>query len=541
MRVSRGSPGLSCGSGRLGQDPKSISREIATARRAQTRGVAKLAAPYRPRRPEDTVLHRVVRRHLETFIAHAAEAYDSPLPKYVRDELRAYVKCGIFAHGFLRARCDACNHDLLVAFSCKGRSVCPSCAGRRMNNTAAHMVDRVIPALPVRQWVLSLPFDLRARAAYDARTLTRVIRAFASALAARHRHFALSVGIGESVHAAITFVQRFGSSLNLNVHLHVIVVDGVFSRNDGALLFTPAPPPTRDELHRVITEVKRKLTQLDEPTHVQTTLGACMRLATARGDVRAMSIDGAISDEESEPRATESRAVDDAGFNLDASVHIDGDDDFGREHLLRYCARPALSLARLTELPNGMLAYRIKRLRNRRSKVRHMTPLELLARVAALVPPPRHPLVRFHGAFAPRSRWRRDVVPKPPPNEHQHEPNKPPVTERSHAQRAAHPASALTPRATRLAPNVLSVRHWDRLRSGALLAASPRVDWPTLMRRTFDADVLECPKCTGRLRVIAVVDDPATARAILDELAIRGPPPPLRARDPATLQPNLVH
>ena len=486
--------------------------------------MAKLAPAYRPRRPQDTVLHRVVREHLETFIAHARESYDAPLPKYVRDELRAYLRCGIFDHGFTRARCDACGHDVLVAFSCKARGLCPSCAGRRMANTAAHVVDRIIPSVPVRQWVLSLPFDVRARAAFDARFLTEVIRTFASALRERHRNWARSIALDDAEFAAITFVQRFGSSLNLNVHLHVVVADGVFSREPGDLAFTAASAPTRAEM-------------------------ACARIALSSGDVRAVSVDlredGA---EPTEPTAHDGAAIDEDGYNLEATLRIPADDDFGREHLLRYCARPPLSLARLIELPNGKLGYRIKKLRNHRNKVRVMTPLELLARLAALIPPPRHPLVRFHGAFAPRSSWRALVVPKPPespnkpnkphPSHHTPAPAPPPQSPpRSRRERSRERASpALVAQTEPLTPNVLAVSHWERLKSGSLVATTPRVDWPTLMRRTFDVDVLECSKCNGRLRILAVIDDATLATQILDELAIPRAPPPTRARDPATLE-----
>jgi hypothetical protein len=106
-------------------------------------------------------LYAVVRDWLETFLAHARESYAAPVPPYVERELRGYLRCGVFAHGFTRAHCDACGHDLLVAFSCKARAACPSCTGRRMANVAAHLLDRVLPAVPVRQWVLSLPFELR--------------------------------------------------------------------------------------------------------------------------------------------------------------------------------------------------------------------------------------------------------------------------------------------------------------------------------------------------------------------------------------------
>ncbi len=49
------------------------------------------------------------------------------VPSWVERDFRAYLRCGILAHGFARARCSGCGYDFLVAFSCKGRGVCPSC------------------------------------------------------------------------------------------------------------------------------------------------------------------------------------------------------------------------------------------------------------------------------------------------------------------------------------------------------------------------------------------------------------------------------
>ena len=503
--------------------------------------MAVLARPYRPRRPQDTLLHRVVRDHLETFFEYARETYDAPIPKYVREELRAYLRCGIFQHGFLRARCEKCKHDLVVAFSCKARGLCPSCAGRRMANTAAHVIDRIIPAVPVRQWVLSLPFDVRAAAAYDAPFLSAVVRAFANALRDRHRRFARTAGIDRSEFAAITFVQRFGSSLNLNVHLHVVVVDGVFSRaEDGALLLTPAPAPTAHEMLGAIRSVRAHVAKLTTAATVAAPLAACAQLALARGELRAVTTALEVQGDAPLEPHREGAAVDEEGYNLEASVRIDAESDFAREHLIRYCARPPVALGRLIALPGNKLGYRIKKLRNGRSKMRVMTPVELLARLAALVPPPRHPLVRFHGAFAPRSSWRRDVVPKPPieraPAHHTPSPKpSPPQAPPPKPPRRPTASPALVPRTELLAPNILRVAHWNRLESGALLAASPRVDWPTLMRRTFDIDVLECPKCTGRLRILGIVEDESIARAFADELALPRAPPIPRARAPSTL------
>ncbi len=79
----------------------------------------------------------------------------------MKDEFDVFLERGILAHGFLRLRCGDCGHDKLVAFSCKRQGFCPSCGARRMAQTAAHLVDHVIPHVPVRQWVLSLPIPPR--------------------------------------------------------------------------------------------------------------------------------------------------------------------------------------------------------------------------------------------------------------------------------------------------------------------------------------------------------------------------------------------
>jgi len=94
---------------------------------------------YRRRRPERAPLYHTVQKHLETYLARAREGHDQcgGVPQYVEGEFRRYLECGILARGFARARCGECGHDFLIAFSCKGRGVCPSCNARRMAETAA--------------------------------------------------------------------------------------------------------------------------------------------------------------------------------------------------------------------------------------------------------------------------------------------------------------------------------------------------------------------------------------------------------------------
>ncbi len=564
--------------------------------------MATLAPAYLPRRPTETVLYGLVRQHLESFLAYTREHYERGLPRYVEDELRAYLRCGVFSEGFLRARCEACGHDLLIAFSCKSRTTCPSCAGRRMANTAAAIVDRVLPDVPVRQYVLSLPYELRRLAAFKADVLTALGRIFVETIFASYRAAAIRTGLKDAQCGAVSFVQRFGSSLNLNVHYHVVVLDGVFTREpEAGVVFHPSPPPTHDELDQIVRRVQKRAQawlrrhgHLDErpledrsnEAPVQTALDACAAIAMARGQTATLSNQGEPeNDHQSVPGKT-SVAVDRDGFNLHAGVRIEAGDDAGREKLCRYAARPALSLERLRRLPAGRVAYRLKYVGRGRGKHRVMTPMEFMARLAALIPPPRYPLVRYAGVLGPRSSWRKDVVPRPrdrspacegaardagrraakpsttpkpdasasteprawsgaktrsdatappgalprsgaPPKDGE----RPPPTDGSAAKVA--PMAMLPPLVIALAPNILSVRHWDRLLGGVLYAVSPRIDWARLLRRSMGVDVLECPKCQGRLRVLAVITERQPVQRILSHLGMATEAPLLaRARDP---------
>src|SRR5947209_5067887 len=124
--------------------------------------MAPAMAPYEPHEPSHTVLYTVMADHLETLLAsYEADPDAQGLPAYVQRASYDYLQCGILAHGFLRLGCDTCKHERLLPFSCKRRGFCPSCAGRRMAQTAAHLVERVIPWVPTRQWVVSVPTPLR--------------------------------------------------------------------------------------------------------------------------------------------------------------------------------------------------------------------------------------------------------------------------------------------------------------------------------------------------------------------------------------------
>jgi hypothetical protein len=216
------------------------------------------------RRPEDTVVHRVVREHLETFLAEARlRGGGEGLPGFVERELREFLTCGVLAEGFARFRCTDCGREILVAFSCKGRGFCPSCCGRRMAELAAHLVDGVLGGLPVRQWVLTLPYRLRYALAWDHQLCRAVLGVFIRAVLSFERRRAERRGIPGGAGGAVTAIQRFGSALNTNVHFHTLVAQGVFVDDaEGTRRFVPSPAPTDGEVARVLTAVRRRITRL---------------------------------------------------------------------------------------------------------------------------------------------------------------------------------------------------------------------------------------------------------------------------------------
>ena len=162
-------------------------------------------AVYRPRDAEHTVLQQVISEHLETFLKAAAEAGDGVgLPQFVEREFREFLTCGVFEHGVARFRCEGCRREHLVPFSCKRRGWCPSCGGRRMTERAAHLVDAVLPWVPVRQWALTVPYRLRYRMAFDHGLSRAVLGVFTRVLLKAYARGAGARGIAGGRTGSIT-------------------------------------------------------------------------------------------------------------------------------------------------------------------------------------------------------------------------------------------------------------------------------------------------------------------------------------------------
>ena len=135
-----------------------------------------------------------------------------------------------------------------------------------MADTAAHLVDHVLSIVPVRQWVLSLPFALRYRMAYDARLISDVLNVFIRALFGELQRRACEVfGLRSPQCGAVTFVQRYGDALNANPHFHCIGLDGVYAAgSDGRPEFHQLPAPEDDDVLRLTTLVSQRVQSLLE-------------------------------------------------------------------------------------------------------------------------------------------------------------------------------------------------------------------------------------------------------------------------------------
>ena len=217
---------------------------------------------YARRRPEDTVLYQTIAEHWPDFSERLAE--HGGLPRFVEREFESYLQCGILDFGFLEFECRQCGHTELVALSCKRRGFCPSCLARRMSDSAVHLERSVLPEVPIRHWICSFPWGVRAVLGYDAELCASAARAFASELMRSLRLRAkklLALGsVRDAFSGAVVAIQRTDSALRLNVHLHVLALDGVYVRDlAGTLVFQPLPTASAKDVAQIARRSAERL------------------------------------------------------------------------------------------------------------------------------------------------------------------------------------------------------------------------------------------------------------------------------------------
>ena len=396
------------------------------------------------------------------------------LPDYIKKEFESYLQCGILYFGFGRVYCETCRESKCVAFACLKKGFCPSCAGRRMAEQAAHLVDYVFENhIPLRQFVLSMPIQIRLIMAQRPDITTKTLAIFIKHISRYYRFKAKEIGIVNSIAeakcGAVTSIQRHGSALNLNTHFHSLVPNGVFvekgTDSESQVQFIGVPGPKQTDLDKISNEVckdvKNMLSDMglweDLPADEHKSLSICYeesiygRLKVGPNKGEQIVRIGATS------AITRAHFTDYRGslFDINASRVVPAFDPQAREQLAQYILRPAISNKRVILRDDGQVEIVLKRAYSDGTSSLLMTPHEFIRRLIAQIPKPYSNALRFHGAYAPNSKIRKEIVPDKPAKECTHDTKGSGDGERTNEQ------------------------------------LKQRADWAYLLKRTFNVDVLD--------------------------------------------------
>jgi hypothetical protein len=228
----------------------------------------------------------------------------------------------------------------------------------------------------------------------------------------------------------------------------------------------------------------------------------CGRIATGpRAGRNILRLEG-----ESKPAkdtSSSQRCYASGGYSVHAGVSVPARDRARLERLARYALRPPIALQRLSLLKDGRLLYRLKRHWSDGTSHVIYEPLELLERLAALIPPPRFNIIRYSGVLAPRSAFRPMIVPQLKTD-----------SARSHAGCLGESVDG-------------EAKQDEETRPGG--KRQKNYCWAQLMSRVFEVDVLACPRCGGRMRILAAIDSADAIEKILACLDLPTRPPPVAA------------
>ena len=367
-----------------------------------------------------------------------------------------------------------------------------------MTERADRWCEELLPRVAVRQWVLTVPWPRRWLLARRP-DLTKGVHRIAVREIQRYLRTRMRKPMGEG--GGLTVIQRFGSSLTLNLHFHILTLDGLYDkdRRTGGTRWFGAPPLSQRGVEALVVRIADKTEawlakqglgpEAEREEEPDDALGVIQEAAVAgrsasTGGRRAKRVQRLGGREFALPRLC--AGCD--GYNLHAGVVIKARDRDGLHRLCRYVARPPLARERLSETPLGRVRIALKRQWSDGSVAIELSRVEFLERLVAQVPPPRANQVLYHGVLAARSSLRRVVQPRPSPR--------------------AQPDQVPCLRLTKAAPG-----------------NSRWLPWSTLLWKTFQVDGFACPCCNRQMRLRAVVLPPATLDVLSSlERSARGPP-----------------
>jgi hypothetical protein len=332
------------------------------------------------------------------------------------------------------------------------------------------------------------------------------------------RRARLTHAAGET--GAVTLVQRFGSALNLNIHCHMLFLDGAYLAGTDPPVFRRIGAPNAKELQALVERIaehigraleRRGLLQRDcESSYLildpaaggamDDLIGHSITYRVAMGPRSGQKV-FTLQSVPAGAAAERKGVAEAAGFSLHAGIGIEAEQRGKLERLARYVSRPAVAEERLALTERAEVHVQLKTAYRDGTTHVLLEPLDFLARLAALVPPPRAHLTRYHGVFAAASAWRAAITPSGRGRGTRHQAVLKPPPEQPVSRRAA-------------------------------------MTWMQRLKRVFAIEIERCARCGGRLTVVASLSDPALIEHILarvrpaaeDEehapFAARAPPQP---------------
>ncbi len=293
---------------------------------------------------------------------------------FVDEQVRRYLDCGLYENGFARVRCAECQEEYLLAFSCKTRELCPSCAARRAAATAALLREEVLEEVGHAQWVFVMPKMLRPYFLHHRELLGGLARA---AWETVRELMVAATGEQGLRPGMVAVVQTAGDLGNWHPHVHALVSRGGWTRD-----WEWVPVAYVDE-HAAELLFRHKVMRLLQDVGLLTEERTGLLLSWRH-----------------------------TGFSVHNRVRVEPEDGPAVERLARYIMRPPISLERIRWGGDGELFYQPKGGHDGRAwqpgdVAETFDPAEFLARVIMHIPEPRRHLVRYYGAYSNVSRGKR--------------------------------------------------------------------------------------------------------------------------------------
>lgn len=401
-----------------------------------------------------------------------------------------------------------------------------------MAESAAHLTDNVFPqSCIIRQWVLSMPVLLRYMCARNSKLQSKILRLTNNVIAktiknsVRKRLEAKQLQKKEIETGAVTLIQRFGGHINLNIHFHMLHVQGAWeiSTDGNSVSFQAANNLTDEEVASCVQKIAegtlrilKRMNFVEQDEHGHDVIAQLTDDNDPLSDIQAASTQNKIAlglrkgqsvrrliaqlEEQAllaEPKITGKLVAIYLGFSLHAAVSAWSTNKARLEQLVRYTARPAVSEERLSVATNGDVHYKLKNAWSDGTSHVVFSPMEFLEKLAALVPPPRIHLTRFHGILAPHSKFRSLVVPAQ-------------IVEEEKVEDTSKEKSLVV----------------DDNDDGV---KQKRIAWAKLLSRVFSLDMNSCDHCGGNMRALSAIMKQEVIVKILTHLGLPARAPPIAA------------